>query len=233
MQDDDDSNGSFVPAPSKDLELDPFGYPVKKIWTPYEVVKTVLMTLLLVPVLRLLLFYICLYMASRVAKRAISDLNDRTDGDGNIVPLPAERQRILKELSFWSRVGLWLYGFYKIEIKGKLDPKAKVLVSNHSSMIDGLFIFAQVIPSVVAKDDVADMFLFGNILKCIQAIFVDRSDKDAKLSVLNEMKRRVSKPGFPPILIFPEGTTTNQSTLISFKRGAFSLGVPVQPIILE
>jgi len=38
---------------------------------------------------------------------------------------------------------------------------------------------------------------------------------------------------FPPILIFPEGTTTNGQCLIEFKRGAFVPGVTVQPIILR
>ena len=33
--------------------------------------------------------------------------------------------------------------------------------------------------------------------------------------------------------IFPEGTCTNRSSLITFKGGAFIPGVPVQPVCLE
>lgn len=38
---------------------------------------------------------------------------------------------------------------------------------------------------------------------------------------------------WPPIIIFPEGTTTNQEALISFKAGAFVPGVPVQPMTIK
>lgn len=38
---------------------------------------------------------------------------------------------------------------------------------------------------------------------------------------------------FPPILIFPEGTTTNGHCLIDFKRGAFVPAVTVQPIVIK
>lgn len=38
---------------------------------------------------------------------------------------------------------------------------------------------------------------------------------------------------FPPLLVFPEATLTNNSCLISFKAGAFSAGLPVQPMVLN
>lgn len=36
-----------------------------------------------------------------------------------------------------------------------------------------------------------------------------------------------------PILLFPEGTTTNGDYLLPFRTGAFIAGVPVQPTILK
>ena len=36
-----------------------------------------------------------------------------------------------------------------------------------------------------------------------------------------------------PILLFPEGTTTNGQYLLGFRTGSFIAGVPVQPIILK
>lgn len=38
---------------------------------------------------------------------------------------------------------------------------------------------------------------------------------------------------FPQIIIFPEGTCTNRSCLLSFKPGAFYPGVPVQPVCIK
>ena len=37
----------------------------------------------------------------------------------------------------------------------------------------------------------------------------------------------------PPIIIYPEGATTNGQTLIQFKKGAFLALRPVQPIVLN
>jgi 1-acyl-sn-glycerol-3-phosphate acyltransferase len=79
--------------------------------------------------------------------------------------------------------------------------------------------------------------------KAMQVIFVDRKAKDSKQATIDEVIRRIEyaknntgidffslliatnlslkgKKTFPQILIFPEGTTTNGSSLISFKRGA-------------
>ncbi len=39
--------------------------------------------------------------------------------------------------------------------------------------------------------------------------------------------------GFPHLLIFPEGTTTNGQQLLEFQRGAFATGKPVQPMLLR
>lgn len=35
------------------------------------------------------------------------------------------------------------------------------------------------------------------------------------------------------VMIFPEGTCTNRSCLITFKSGAFYPGVPVQPVCIR
>jgi len=40
-------------------------------------------------------------------------------------------------------------------------------------------------------------------------------------------------PGSRPLLLFPEGTTTNGSFMLPFKTGAFLAGVPLQPVIIR
>ena len=39
--------------------------------------------------------------------------------------------------------------------------------------------------------------------------------------------------GWPQTLVFPEGTTTNRTCLITFKPGAFIPGRPVQPVVVK
>ena len=45
--------------------------------------------------------------------------------------------------------------------------------------------------------------------------------------------KRAHHGGFPPILIFPEGATSNSKTLMRFKKGAFSTGYPVQSVLIK
>ena len=47
-----------------------------------------------------------------------------------------------------------------------------------------------------------------------------------------QRRERGAEP-YPPLLVFPEGTTTGDDTLLQFKSGAFSSGMPVQPVICK
>lgn len=40
-------------------------------------------------------------------------------------------------------------------------------------------------------------------------------------------------PGARPVLLFPEGTTTNGRYLLPFKTGAFLAGLPVKPVVMR
>lgn len=44
---------------------------------------------------------------------------------------------------------------------------------------------------------------------------------------------RLQQPGFPTILLFPEGTTSNNCALLRFRTGAFIHGAPVKPVVLQ
>jgi lysophosphatidylcholine acyltransferase/lyso-PAF acetyltransferase len=46
-------------------------------------------------------------------------------------------------------------------------------------------------------------------------------------------QRRAASMEFPSVLLFPEGTTTNGRSLISFKLGAFAPGFPIQPVVIR
>lgn len=40
-------------------------------------------------------------------------------------------------------------------------------------------------------------------------------------------------PHARPLLLFPEGTTTNGRFLLPFKTGAFLAGLPLQPVVIR
>lgn len=88
--------------------------------------------------------------------------------------------------------------------------------------------------SGLSRTENADVILMGNLAKACQPILVDRADASNKTKTIEEIKRR-SDPNsdWPQMLIFPEGTTTNRSCLITFKPGAFIPGLPVQPVAIR
>ena len=47
------------------------------------------------------------------------------------------------------------------------------------------------------------------------------------------LARAADPSSVAPLLLFPEGTTTNGSALLPFKTGAFLTGAPVQPVLLR
>ncbi|KAI2655830.1 Lysophosphatidylcholine acyltransferase 1 [Labeo rohita] len=72
------------------------------------------------------------------------------------------------------------------------------------------------------------------LIKYIRPVFVSRSDQDSRRKTVEEIKRRAHSGGaWPQIMIFPEGTCTNRSCLITFKPGAFIPAVPVQPVVIR
>jgi len=67
-----------------------------------------------------------------------------------------------------------------------------------------------------------------------QPIYVCREDHNSRQATIQDILNRVSsKDDWPQIMIFPEGTCTNRTSLIQFKPGAFYPGVPVQPVCIR
>ncbi|XP_074878858.1 lysophosphatidylcholine acyltransferase 1 isoform X3 [Buteo buteo] len=132
---------------------------------------------------------------------------------------------------------MWLAGgFHWINVKGRraLPAEAAILtVAPHSSYFDAIPV-TMTFASIVMKAESKDIPVWGTLIKYIRPVFVSRSDQDSRRKTVEEIKRRAQSDGkWPQIMIFPEGTCTNRSCLITFKPGAFIPGVPVQPVVLR
>ncbi|XP_013982759.1 lysophosphatidylcholine acyltransferase 2 isoform X1 [Salmo salar] len=74
----------------------------------------------------------------------------------------------------------------------------------------------------------------AGFVRCLQPVLVSRQDPDSRKNTIMEIDSRAKSGGlWPQILVFPEGTCTNRSCLITFKQGAFVPGVPVQPVVMR
>ncbi|KAJ7338378.1 hypothetical protein JRQ81_011664 [Phrynocephalus forsythii] len=164
-----------------------------------------------------------------------------------IASIGSAEKELEKPLSWWRKVvdvllkaimrTMWLAGgFHWINVKGRqaLPTEAPILtLAPHSSYFDAIPV-TMTMASIVMKAESKDIPVWGTLIKYIRPVFVSRSDQESRRKTVEEIRRRAQSNGkWPQIMIFPEGTCTNRSCLITFKPGAFIPGVPVQPVILR
>lgn len=74
-------------------------------------------------------------------------------------------------------------------------------------------------------------------MKVLQLVQVKRESPEAreetKQTILRYAESQMLSEKFPKLVIFPQGTTTKDSYLTMFQRGAFVSGLPVQPVALK
>lgn len=110
-----------------------------------------------------------------------------------------------------------------------------LLICNHMSYVDGPVLAAIFgAPKIVAMKGTLSAPLIGTFGEEIGVIEVDRGDKASRQATMQAISEHVDqwKPGGRPLLLFPEGTTSNGEHVLPFKKGAFAPGVAVRPIVL-
>uniref|UniRef100_A0A8D3A8T2 Lysophosphatidylcholine acyltransferase 2 n=1 Tax=Scophthalmus maximus TaxID=52904 RepID=A0A8D3A8T2_SCOMX len=126
---------------------------------------------------------------------------------------------------------------FRVVVKGKQvsSSEAPILaVAPHSTFFDGIVCIVAGLPSTVSRVENLATPIFGRFVRCLQPVLVSRKDPDSRKNTIQEIDSRAKSGGrWPQVLIFPEGTCTNRSCLITFKQGAFIPGVPVQPVLMR
>jgi len=105
---------------------------------------------------------------------------------------------------------------------------------------DILIQMSRYFPAFVARDGTQNLPMIGLISRRMQCIYVDRERKNGpsegvSAQVKERMIQTQQQPELElrPMLLFPEGTTSNGQMLLPFKTGAFLAGVPVLPVIIK
>ena len=147
--------------------------------------------------------------------------------------LKLDRMRWKKQLYFLLCVSIRFiclaFGHIHIRIKGKVDPEARFLISNHTAYHDP-FVVSYVYPvSVVCKKELGDGVL-KYMLDVVDAIYVTRDHAGGATKKIIEQAHNSNAA---PILIFPEGTITNGDITLFFHKGAFLTEYKVQPCMLR
>eukprot|EP01026_Neomeris_dumetosa_P057807 TRINITY_DN5340_c0_g1_i7.p1 TRINITY_DN5340_c0_g1~~TRINITY_DN5340_c0_g1_i7.p1 ORF type:complete len:330 (-),score=29.63 TRINITY_DN5340_c0_g1_i7:570-1493(-) len=164
----------------------------------------------------------------------------------------AEQTRRKFTQEFGQRACMWLIysiGFFQVRwvklgnqqqaSKQLEDGRIGGIVSNHVSWMDILLFIQRYFPAFVARAGTERIPVVGYISDMFGCLYIEREDlvkKKAGISVQlkQKMQSHFQDPeSSNPCLIFPEGTTTNNSYLLPFKTGAFIAGLPLQPVVLK
>ena len=136
---------------------------------------------------------------------------------------------------------------FRVKVKGEQNLRAAwasgrpfVCVSNHVSYFDVAVLCRVIGPfSAVAKADIRGIPLVGWVAIAWGCFFLNRTTRSpemvAKLNASLSDRAKKMGPAFmqPPLLIFPEGTTTNGDNVAGFRLGAFRTGADVLPITIN
>lgn len=105
------------------------------------------------------------------------------------------------------------------EVSGAI-PSGSAVVANHVSYLD-IFLFASVRPFImVAKSEVRGWPMIGWIVRNAGTVFVVRGGGPATYPAVNRAMAEAYRVGLP-VLFFPEGTTSDGTGVLPFRRGLF------------
>ncbi|KAJ8683791.1 hypothetical protein QAD02_019583 [Eretmocerus hayati] len=195
--------------------------------------QTAILTVILLPI-RLMAITALVIMAWMLACVGLHGLSE---DDLRRAPLRGWRRELKMVICWLMRIFFICGGFHNLKVKGRQadNKEAPILaLAPHSSFFDALTVTYLGGPSIVAKAETSRLPFFGKLINYTQPVYVWRDDPNSRQNTVKEIiERATSKEDWPQVMIFPEGTCTNRSCLITFKSGAFYPGVPVQPVCIR
>ena len=152
------------------------------------------------------------------------------------IPFVARSERLRARtvwLHHWSRFACRVLGIH-VTKRGSIPPSG-LLVCNHLSYLD-VVVFSSIQPCVfVAKRDITVWPLFGWLARAAGTIFVDRERRLSSSAVLDPVRDAIT--GGSLVVLFPEGTSSDGSTVLPFKsallESAVQLRCPVAAAAIE
>ncbi|XP_048253840.1 lysophosphatidylcholine acyltransferase 2-like isoform X2 [Haliotis rufescens] len=195
-------------------------------------IQIVIMSVTVAP-LRLLMSGMCLVLAWPLAALSLAF---RTEEEKR-KPLTGWRNVLRPLIVVLCRGVFFMGGFHWIRVRGQRATAKDapiIALAPHSTFFDALTDVFLDLTTVVAKAESEKVPIFGTLIQFTQPVFVRREDPNSRAVTIQQIRERGQSGGaWPQVLIFPEGTCTNRSCLITFKPGAFYPGVPVQPVCLR
>jgi len=158
-----------------------------------------------------------------------------------LITVPFDRKgRVVHQYArLWGKVALWANGV-KVRVRGLENLKGKgpyVFMSNHQGSYD-IFALLGHLPfqfKWLAKKELFSIPFFGWTMAAAGYISVDRKGTRETARAMNEAAHKI-REGMS-VVIFPEGSRSQNGSLQPFKKGGFTLAiksrVPIVPIAID
>ncbi|XP_013136431.1 PREDICTED: 1-acylglycerophosphocholine O-acyltransferase 1 [Papilio polytes] len=222
--------GAFSSDSMRAEILNPFVHKLE-LDNTYDKIKTAIFTVILLP-FRVI---VILYLIVTAWFLACIGLYGLSEDDLRKKPMTGWRRSLKPLICFIGKMS-YLAGGMAISIRGRQASRREapiLVVAPHSSFLDSCIVYATKMSSVIVRKESMDNYV-GKLINYTQPVYVWRDDPNSRQNTIKEIiERATSKEDWPQVLIFPEGTCTNRSCLITFKPGGFYPGVPVQPVTIR
>ncbi len=151
---------------------------------------------------------------------------------------PRTRQ-VPSVMRIWAKLFLLVTGT-RVTIEGaeRIDPNGSyVFTGNHSSNLDIPVIMGRLPVSIrfMAKKEIFKVPVLGGAMRAIHMIETDRRFSPTAHRAINEQVTTVIDAGLS-LMIFPEGTRSEDGKMLPFKKGAFRIArdneLPIVPVTI-
>ncbi|XP_045136656.1 glycerol-3-phosphate acyltransferase 3-like isoform X1 [Portunus trituberculatus] len=109
-----------------------------------------------------------------------------------------------------------------------------ICVANHTTPVDCVVLACDNGYSYVGQRHGGFLGIFQRALSRASAhIWFERSESKDRFAVARRLREHVEDPEKLPILIFPEGTCINNTSVMQFKKGTFEVGGIIYPVAIK
>ncbi|XP_064630645.1 glycerol-3-phosphate acyltransferase 4-like isoform X2 [Lineus longissimus] len=109
-----------------------------------------------------------------------------------------------------------------------------ICVANHTSPIDVVMLATDNCYAMVGQAQGGFLGIVERALNRATAhVWFERSEVKDRLAVARRLKEHIEDPDKLPILIFPEGTCINNTSVMMFKKGSFEVGGTIYPVAIK
>ncbi|XP_077157124.1 glycerol-3-phosphate acyltransferase 3-like [Paroedura picta] len=158
---------------------------------------------------------------------------------GTLVLTSLPNRRIRFCLGSWliclsARLGLKAVAIVRYHNKENRPLNGSICVANHTTPMDIVPLMCNEHYSLVGQAHGGMIgFFLGLFVKTTRHIFFDRSEMKHRSAVRKRLTEHTADKTNAPILIFPEGTCINNTSVMMFKKGTFEIETTIYPVAIK